>query len=165
MKILRMRSLLASALLLSALTGCDGLLGGDGDGVQRDELQAARGRWDAANIDSYSYVISLFCACGTATQMRPVRVTVVNGAVASRLYDSNDPSLRTPAPESIFGGYDTVEELFTVIQNSIGNNADVLNVAYNPVVGVPTLLQYDPDSGDPDDHLVFEVAGFTPAED
>lgn len=164
MKILRIRSLLGLALLPAALAGCDGLLGSNGDQVQRDELAAARNRWEAANIESYSYVITLFCACGTASQLRPVRVTVANGAVASRVYESNDPSLRTPAPESIFGPYDTVEELFTAIQNSIGNNADVLNVVYHPTLGVPTLLQYDPDSGDADDHLVFELAGFAETE-
>lgn len=160
MKILRMRSLLALALLPAALAGCDGLLGSNGDEVQRDELAAARARWAEANIDSYSYVINLFCECGTASQLRAVRMTVRDGVVASRLYESNDPAQRTPAPESIFGPYDTVEELFTAIENSIGNNADVLNVVYHPTLGVPTLLQYDPDSGDADDHLVFEVAGF-----
>lgn len=161
MKILRMRSLLVLALLPLALAGCDGLLGGDGDQAQRDELAAARSRWATANIDSYSYVITLFCACGTSTELRAVRVTVQDGVVASRVYESNDPAQRTPAPEAIFGPYDTVEELFTAVQNSIGHNADVLNVIYNPSVGVPTLLQYDPDSGDADDHLVFEVSGFT----
>lgn len=164
MKILRMRSLLALALLPAALAGCDGLLGSNGDDVQRDELAAARGRWAAANIDSYTYVVSLFCACGSATELRAVRVTVRDGAV-TRVYESNDPAQRTPAPEAIFGPYDTVEDLFTAIQNSIGNNADVLNVIYHPTLGVPTLLQYDPDSGDADDHLVFEVAGFAQVTD
>lgn len=165
MNILRMRTLLAPALLLTALSGCEGgLLGGDGDKAQRDELRAARNRWEVANVNSYSYVIELFCACGTPTQLRPVRVTVANDAVVSRVYESNDPALRTPAPEAVFGPYDTVEELFAAVENSIGNNADVLNVAYNPTVGVPVLLQYDPDSGDADDHLVFQISGFAKTE-
>jgi hypothetical protein len=160
MNILRTRTLLAPALLLAALSGCDGLVGGEGDKAQRDELRAARNRWEAANVNSYSYVIELFCVCGSAAQLRPVRVTVVNDAVASRVYESNDPAERTPAPETVFGPYDTVEELFTAVENSIGNDADLLNVAYDPNVGVPVLLQYDPDSGDADDHLIFQISGF-----
>ncbi|HEX6041953.1 DUF6174 domain-containing protein [Longimicrobium sp.] len=163
MKTRLVRWMVMPALLMGALAGCDGVLGGDGDEVQREEYRRATGRWEAANLSSYSYVLTLVCSCAPASELRAVRVTVRDGAVVSRVYESNDPSQRTPASAVTFGPYDTVEELFAVVQNSIGRDADLLNVAYDPTYGVPLLLQWDPDSSDADDNLVFQVAGFTPA--
>lgn len=162
MKTRLVRWMVAPALMAAALAGCDGLLGSGGDEVQREEYRAATGRWDAADLSSYSYVITLVCDCGSAADLRPVRVTVRDGAVVSRLYESNDPAQRTPASAAVFGPYDTVEELFAAVENSIGRDADLLNVAYHPDYGVPILLQWDPDSSDPDDNLVFQVTGFAP---
>jgi hypothetical protein len=162
MKTSFVRSMLAPALLLSALAGCDGLIS-SGDDVQREQYRIATARWEDAGVSSYSYVFELACACAPTSELRPVRVTVQNGAVVSRVYESNDPAQRTPASEAVFGPYDTVEELFAAVQNSIGRSSDVLNVVYHPTYGVPTLLQWDPDSADADDHLVFQVTGFAPA--
>lgn len=162
MKTRFVRWMLAPALLLGALAGCEGLLS-DGDDVQREQYDLATGRWEAANVTSYSYVLSLACACAPLSELRNVRVTVQDGAVVSRVYESNNPAQRTPASEAVFGPYDTVEELFAAVQNSIRGDADILNIVYHPTYGVPTLLQWDPDSTDPEDHLVIEVSGFTPA--
>lgn len=162
MRNLFVRSMLAPALLLVSLAGCEGLISG-GDEAQRQQYRVAVDRWEQANIASYSYVVELFCACAPAADLRPVRVTVQNGAVVSRTYVSDNPAQRTPAPEAVFGPYDTVEELFAAVNNSIGQDADVLNVVYHPEYGLPTLLQFDPDSSDPDDHLIVQVTGFTPA--
>lgn len=162
MKIRFVRGMLAPVLLVGALAGCDGLLGSGGDEVQREEYRAAASRWAAARVSSYSYVVTLICGCAPASDLRPVRVTVRNGAVVSRVYESNDPAQRTPASADVFGPYDTVEELFDVVQSSINGEADLLNVAYHPEYGVPILLQYDPDASDPDDDLIFQVAGFAP---
>lgn len=156
------RPMLAPALLLAALAGCQDLISG-GDDVQREQYRIATGRWEDANIASYSYVLQLACECGAPNELRPVRVTVQNGAVVSRRYESNDSTQRTPASEAVFGAYDTVEELFDVVEGSIAGDADVLNVVYHPTYGVPTLLQWDPDGSDADDHLQFQVTGFAPA--
>lgn len=160
MKTRFVRSMFAPALLLAALSGCEGLLN-EGNDAQRDQFTAANNRWDAANISSYSYVVEIACDCGTSTQLRPVVVTVQNGATVSRVYQNTNPA--EAAPEAIFGAYDTVEELFVAVENGIGRDADVLNVIYHPTYGVPVLLQWDPDNLDPDDHLAFQVSGFTPA--
>lgn len=163
MKTRLVRWMVMPALLVGALTGCDGILGGGGDDVQREEYRRATGRWEAASVSSYSYVITLICACAPASELRAVRVTVRDGAVVSRVYESNDPSQRTPASATTFGSYDTVEDLFAVVRNSIGRDADLLNVVYDPTYGVPLLMQLDPDASDTDDNLVFQVVGFTPA--
>lgn len=163
MKIRGVRWMAAPALLAAALAGCDGLVGSNGDEVQREQYELAFDRWTAADVSSYSYVLTLVCDCGTEAELRPVRVTVEDGAVVSRVYESDDPEERTPASEAIFGPYDTVEELFTVVANSIGKDSDLLNVAYGPDYGVPILLQWDRDASNADDNLVFQVADFAPA--
>lgn len=156
------RRMLAPALLLAALAGCKDLVSG-GDDVQREQYRVATGRWEDAGLTSYSYVLELACACAPTSELRAVRVTVQNGTVVERRYESNDPSQRTPASETVFGPYDTVEELFAAVEEAIERESDVLNVIYHPTYGVPTLLQWDPDSATADDHLVVRVTGFAPA--
>jgi hypothetical protein len=158
MKIGFVRSVMAPALLLAALSGCEGLLA-DGREGQREQFTAATGRWDAANLASYSYTLQLSCECGIVSLQNTIVVTVQNGTVVSRVYQNTNPP--TPAPESPFGAYDTVEELFAAVEDAIGTEADLLNVVYHPTYGVPVLLQLDPSSSDPDDHLAFQVSGFT----
>lgn len=153
------RTVLAPALLLAALGGCKDLVSG-GDDVQREQYRVATGRWQDAGLTSYSYVLELACACAPTSELRAVRVTVSNGTVVERRYESNDPAQRAPAPEAVFGPYDTVEELFAAVEEAIERESDVLNVIYHPTYGVPTLLQWDPDSARADDHLVVRVTGF-----
>jgi hypothetical protein len=153
--------MLASALVLAALSGCEGLLD-DGDQEQTRQFQAALARWEALNVDDYTFTLALACECAERSALRDVVVTVVNGAVVSRQYDETPVG---PAPEAIFGRYDTVEELFDVVAEGISQDADLLNVAYHPTFGVPIVLQLDPDTSVGDDYLIFEVRDFkvTPA--
>jgi hypothetical protein len=160
MKTLFVRSMLAPALLLAALSGCNGLLSDGRDG-QREQFSAASSRWDAANISSYSYTLQLACDCGIPALQNTIVVTVQNGTPVSRVYQNSNPAVT--APENPFGAYDTVEELFAAVEDAIGEEADLLNVVYDPTHGLPVLLQLDPSSSDPDDHLAFQVTGFTAA--
>jgi hypothetical protein len=158
MKTLFVRSMALPALLLAALSGCEGLLS-DGNEEQRSQFRAASNRWAAANLDSYSYTLELVCACGTPTELRNVVIAVEDGVPVSRIYTGTPPG---NAPASIFGDYDTVDELFAAVEEAIGRDADLLNVIYDPTYGVPLLLQWDPSSSDPDDHLAFQLSGFAP---
>ena len=148
--------MLAPALLLASLSGCEGLLN-DGDDEQRQQYTAALARWNAAGIDSYEFTLGLACECGDMDDLRDIEVTVENGVVVSRVYDDDG----TPAPEAIFGAYDTVEELFAVVARSITMDADLLNVGYHVTYGLPVVLQLDPNDRDPSDYLLWEVLDFT----
>jgi hypothetical protein len=158
MKTFFVRSMLTPALLLAALSGCDGLLSDGRDG-QREQFSTASSRWDAANVPSYSYTLQLACDCGIQSLQNTIVVTVQNGVPVSRVYQNTNPAVT--APENPFGAYDTVEELFAAVEDAIGTEADLLNVVYDPTYGLPVLLQLDPSSSDPDDHLAFQVTGFT----
>jgi len=155
MKILRKQILLVPALVAS-LAGCDGLFGNDNQEAQREQFNAAFGHWQSLGIDTYSYALELACACAPASQLREVRVTVENGAVASITYEDNDAA----APSAVFGPYDTIEELFSAVEEAISQDPDVLSVVYDPQYGFPSLLQYDPSNSDSGDHLIFVIGDF-----
>jgi hypothetical protein len=155
----RTRWMMIPVLLLSTPAGC-GL--GDDDSFQRQNLQQARTKWDSRNVASYSYVLELQCFCAPASELKPVLVTVNNGAVASLQYWDETPSKRTPAPASIFGAYDTVEDLFALVDDAIDRDADVLRVGYNPEYGFPEAVSVDYEAGG-SEQLLFYVTQFKPA--
>jgi hypothetical protein len=140
------------ALLLPLLAGC-GL--GDNDEFQRQNLTQARLRWESRSVESYSYILELQCFCAPASQLRPVLVTVQNGAVASLQYYHQNPAQRTPAPVEVFGAYDTVEELFEIIDDAIGRDADRLQVGYDQEYGFPDIANIDYESGGSEQILFF----------
>lgn len=154
----RMKWMILPALLLSALAGCEIA---DDDGFQLDKLNQARTLWNGKDVDSYSYVLELQCFCAPANDLRPVVVTVQNGAVQSVLYDSENPAQRTPAPASIFGTLDTVEELFAFVEDAIDRDADLLQVGYDAEYGFPNVINVDYQQGGSEQKLLF-ISEFTP---
>lgn len=145
-------------LLVGAMTGCG--LGND-DSFQYQKLGEARTLWDRKDVSSYSYILELECFCASASELEPVLVTVQNGAVASVQYWDENPAQRTPAPASIFGPYDTVEELFELVEDAIDRDADLLQVAYDAEYGFPSVINVDYTTGGTDQRLIF-VTEFTP---
>lgn len=158
MKTRFVRSMLASALAVAALSGCEGLLN-DGDEEQGRQFRSASARWEALDIGDYTFTLALACECGDPDDMRDVVVTVQNGLVVSREYEDTPGST---APEAIYGAYDTVEELFAAVARGISQDADVLNVGYHPTYGIPVIFQVDPSSSVANDYVLFEVLDFTP---
>lgn len=155
----RTRWMILPTLLLSTLAGCEI---GDDDSFQNNKLNEARTLWNGKDVDSYSYVLELQCFCAPASELRPVVVTVQNGVVQSVLYDSENPAQRTPAPASVFGPYDTVEELFAFVEDAIERDADLLQVGYDAEYGFPNVVNVDYQSGGSEQKLLF-VTEFTPA--
>lgn len=155
----RMRWIAAPALLLATLAGCEF---GDDDSFQNQKLAEARARWDSKDVASYSYILELECFCAPASELEPVLVTVQNGQVASLQYWDENPAQRTPAPASIFGPYDTIDELFELIADAIDRDADLLQVGYDPEYGFPAIINVDYQAGGSDQKLLF-VTEFEPA--
>lgn len=155
---LRTRWIAAPALLLATLAGCEL---GDDDSFQNRKLAEARTLWDRKDVASYSYILELECFCAPAEQLQPVLVTVRNGAAASVVYWDDNPANRPPAPAAIFGPYDTVEELFDMIEDAIDRDADLLQVGYDRDYGFPTVINVDYEAGGSDQKLLF-VTEFKP---
>lgn len=110
----------AVAALAVAPAGCD-FLDGTGVGtIAERELRINRWRWESADVSSYRFVLQVECAC-TAGQQRPVEVEVRGGAAVS----VTDYQTGAPADAAFFGRFDTVEEMFEVIEDALAQDADV----------------------------------------
>ena len=90
---------------------------------------------------------------------RPARVTVQNGRTLSITPGDGDP---TPLENNgqIFAAYDTIEDLFAVIQRAIDTRADSISVDYDPVLGYPSRITIDYIRLAVDDELGIEVSQF-----
>ena len=133
---------------LGALTGCDLT------SPQESDLARARQRWALSNIRSYDFTAARSCFC-LQQALRPVTVTVTNGAVTQRTYaDTGEP---VPSTESEFT---TVEGLFDIIQAAIARHAAVVDARYDPETGVPLGISIDNNLQTADDEVSYGVAAF-----
>ncbi len=128
-----MPRLLVAAAILAALAGCEG---GPFSPSEQRELEAARARWNAANIRSYTVEQRISCFCSPHLNFL-TRVVVEVGVVVEAV----------PVEELPFGfepsllGWVTVEEAFDRIENlSRSSHLKELEVEYDPVLGYPTRV-------------------------
>ena len=140
---MRATRLLRTAVLAGAMamvTGCD-LTELSFEDRQKEELTWQRRRWESADITSYRYLLEVECSCPAAAQ-RPVEIEVRNGqTVDVRYYDDE-----TPADRQLFARFDTVEDLFTLIDQALRGDGSVA-VLYEEryALGYPesAILDYD----------------------
>jgi hypothetical protein len=62
---------------------------------------------------------------------------------------------------SAFQRYDTVEELFGVLEQAFDNGADKVDATYDATLGVPIDVDIDPMRDAIDEEHGFVVEGFT----
>lgn len=133
---------------LGALSACDST------SPQASDLAQSRQRWALSNIRSYDYTAARSCFCAPAA-LRPVTVTVTNGAVTQRAYaDTGDPVPSTATE------FTTVEGLFDIIQAAITRHAAVVDVSYDPQRGVPLSIWIDTNLQVADDEVSYGVGAF-----
>ena len=135
--------------------------GGDGDALKQAqaELDKHRALWEASRAEDYSFVLTPICFC-PQDLLDPVRISVVDGIVASVTYVESDK-----APEHDgFGRYATIDDLFDTIQEGIDREATQVTVSYDPVIGYPTDASIDYDSRMADEEYRFTVSGYSPGE-
>jgi uncharacterized protein DUF6174 len=148
-----------AGLLLLASAACDSPFFGDDDSFQRDLLAEKRAVWAAEGGNSYDYTLELQCYCAPAAQLEEsVRVSVRNGVVVSRTYTTTTP---VAASAAVFDTYDTVPELFAVVEAAIRGDANVLQVGYHDEYGFPEVVNIDPSGSVNDDQRLFIVSDFT----
>lgn len=126
----------------------------DPTGIQgtRMEMERARSIWNARDVDDYSMTVRLTgawfggSAVITVRDGVPVSVQPVGeqGAHAGELWSH----------------YDTVEELFGVVQNAIEQDADRLDATFNARFGLPVEVDIDYSEGAADDEFGFIVQTF-----
>jgi hypothetical protein len=105
-------------------------------GPERD-LEEARRTWSRQGIDSYRFEVSQLCFCGPDTH-GTFAVVVVRGRVTS-VTDAETGAPRTPNPFVPL----TVEALFAKVEDAIDQDADRLEVRYDPRLGYPLEIAID----------------------
>ena len=136
-------------LLLACEVGSTGT-----DPAEVELLRASRERWDREGLTRYRYTLELHAmivgGSPIAVEVRddaPVSVRYVDGAAAG--------------PEASFiARFDTVEELFGVIEEQLEQGADRIAAAYDPALGYPVSAEIDPEENAIDDEFSFQVSGF-----
>lgn len=142
--------------LKGVLAGCLAVLAGCSDGPTEVEgevmdLERARGLWDARGRDDYGMTVRLTGAW-------------IGGAAAIRVRDGVPVSVRPLEPNQglppgVFRDYDTVEELFAMLQRA-ENEADRVVVEYHSRLGVPVQAGIDWHANAIDDETGFIVESF-----
>lgn len=128
---------------------------GDSTSPEEGDLRAARRRWETAGRLSYSFTLSRSCEC-TPEMAGPVRVTVQDGAVVSRVYVSGGG----PVPPVLESAFPSIDGLFELIEEALRQNAYSLDVRYDATLGYPTIISVDYDRQIADDEFVHIVSDY-----
>jgi hypothetical protein len=148
MNLLRRTAALTSLVALSACSGNPTLAD------EEARMERSRQVWNAQGIDDYRMIVSISAGLigGSAT------IEVRDGVPVSVQRTEGGPQT---LPSSAFARYDTVEELFAVLEQAFANGADDVDATYDPTLGLPLNAAIDPFENAIDDEHGFEVVGFT----
>jgi uncharacterized protein DUF6174 len=140
---------LAGLTLLAVAASC-----GDATapGRQVTDLDAARQQWRAQNLHTYAFTIQRSCFC---TNVHPLYVLVLSDTVAGVLDFETGQWVDRQLGE-------TVEGLFTFIQNATDRPARVIRADYDATRGFPTEIDYDGAAQIADDEIFYRISDVHP---
>lgn len=154
-----MLRLLAFALLLAPLTGCPApaeVTPGEqypvieGQAAERSpDLEAARQRWQDADMDGYRMTLQRVCFCPVPDYTGPFAVTVRDGEVASVL-------LQGAGVDAERGM--SVDALFALIDDAYDRGAVEVEVKFDDELGYPTSIGIDYDFQMADEEIGYRVS-------
>ncbi|GAB1542502.1 hypothetical protein NUACC21_51760 [Scytonema sp. NUACC21] len=99
------------------------------------ELKRNLKLWNKQGILNYRYTLTNNCFC--VSEFRgPVIIEVRNGITTS----ITSAATGQPVNPELFQKYDTVPDLFDLIEDAITNRESDLSVEYNPTLGYPTQI-------------------------
>ena len=128
-------------------------LAGCPESPEQSENDAARERWQDANITHYRFEYRRSCEC-TAELGSPMVIEVDAGAIVSATYIDSGESV----PESIRDDLQTVDELFDLIQEAIDQAAESVTVTYHAEHGFPTDVRIDYDAQIADEEFLLVLS-------
>lgn len=142
--------LLLFVVLLIGLTACRSA-GQSPQGM----LNRNQNRWNDQELSHYLFTLQVGCFCMPEIT-RPVQIEVRDGTVVGKSYVEDGQLVSN----DFFEPYDTIDELFEVIQEAIDSEADVIDIAYHPDYGYPEQISLDPIKDAFDDEVVYRVMAF-----
>jgi hypothetical protein len=153
---LRLMRPFGAILAAAAVAGCGGTGSGPVPTGPQADLSRSRAIWIGRNLRSYRFTLQLGCFCAP-TSIQPVVIEVRNGAPTSVKTLAGDP-----VDPATFDRYETIEKLFTAIQNTLDARGRVVDAAYDPSLGFPASAFLDPLPMAADDELSISVTDFRP---
>lgn len=124
----------------------------------KDELKKHRRIWENELVRDYQYQLRMLCFCPPELT-NPVIVEVRNGVTVSVIYAGTG----LPVGNTYFISYDTIDEMFQVIEDAINQRAEEIKVEYNAVLGYPTCINIDFIKMAVDDEITYTISNFTHA--
>ena len=115
-------------------------------------------KWQAANITHYRYSLNVGCFCPFMDQM-PVTIEMKDGKIVSFTSPGGAPITPEDSLYQILQSYAGMDMLFNQAKLAL-ENADKVEVAYNPENGFPTTLNIDVSEQISDDETYITVGDF-----
>jgi hypothetical protein len=140
---------LAGLVLLVAASSCSDATSPQN---QRIDLEMAQQRWHAQNLHTYAFTLQRICECLPTS---PLYVAVVNDAVVEVLNLQTGEAVDLRLGQSIDG-------LFTFIQNAIDRHAARIQAEYDDAKGFPSSIDYDGATQIADDEISYRVTDVHP---
>jgi len=127
------------------------------------ELSRNQSKWEDADVNHYSFQLSVGCFCLFRSQM-PVTVEVKDGEVVS-IVDVNGEDFPMDDPMSKFAlRFATIDRLFSELGSDAMQEADRLTMSFDPTYGFPTEVAIDYVELVADDELYLSVSAFEPLQ-
>lgn len=128
-------------------------------GAEQSDFEAAKARWETAEPQRYSMRASIDGFL-PGEPIEDARVTVENGSVVEAIGWNRETSEHSvPLAASDYQTWYTVDGLFDVIDDAL-DNADVVNVVYDEVTGIPLSVDITFVEGRLDDGLRYQLRDF-----
>jgi len=119
---------------------------------QIKDLQTAHKRWQARSLHTYAFTLQRTCFC---VNVHPLYVIVLSDTVGG-VFDLDTGTF----VDIQFG--ETIEDLFTFIQNAIDHHAHVISATYDAANGFPTEIEYDGAAMIADDEISYRISDIHP---
>ena len=109
-------------------------------GMIPQRLAENRATWAKNGSPNYQFNFQRSCFC-IPDYTREVGIIVVNGAIVAAHYTDNGLSVE----DDFFGSYNTIDELFVLLEEAVNTGAAQIDVEFDAVLGYPTNLFIDQD--------------------
>ncbi|MCP4139628.1 MAG: hypothetical protein GY755_04955 [Chloroflexi bacterium] len=116
-------------------------------------LKLNRALWEKQAAENYQYTLAVFCNCPSEFD-EPVIIRVQNGEAVSIKNTNSSAEMES----DLFSAYDTIDELFDVIQLAIERGADEIKVNYDSDYGYPINISIDYDLEGIDDEEGYTIS-------
>ena len=141
------------------IAGCAALLAACSDGPTgivgtQMEMHRARQTWNSQGVDDYRMTVRL-----TGAWFGGSAVVTVRDGVPVSVQPVGDGNIG-PGAGDLWSHYDTVEELFGIVEHAIDENADRLHATFHDRYGIPVEVDIDYRENWADDEQGFAVETF-----